>query len=418
MGTFTIYNCGTGYDETNRDLITKLFEKTQGARGTDKLICAGPGSKLMTRPDYDPTLHPSRYSFQTSVFTPVKNAYQGMGKLTGATDAVKQVEFNVAAVLKILKGLRIKPDKVNMAGWSRGACTCHAIANAMDHDEKDTWLKGVEVNIFAVDPVPGTFHEHKHDWITVPGNVKNYEVVFMENETRWWCKAAELSIDSPATKRTLLHLPGFHWSGVELNNEVPSHGPVTEIASHLAVRFLKSCGTPFMDRTMIMSDDRLLEDYALLIENTPNFFGGNGAIPGQNEAYRLTGKHESTFKIQNHLLSSSPYFVNTHHKQVFKRFAPTFFKYVFVHQIFNEFKSLAVYMNDASKELQNDRRTIENLWQDLMSIQRRAPHTYATLEEFAKFVGKTRAKAIQHQKAKVFCFEDILRPDKWFRRAA
>lgn len=109
MGTFTIYNCGTGYDETNRDLITKLFEKTQGARGTDKLICAGPGSKLMTRPDYDPTLHPSRYSFQTSVFTPVKNAYQGMGKLTGATDAVKQVEFNVAAVLKILKGLRIKP---------------------------------------------------------------------------------------------------------------------------------------------------------------------------------------------------------------------------------------------------------------------------------------------------------------------
>jgi hypothetical protein len=76
----------------------------------------------------------------------------------------------------------------NLVGWSRGAVTCIAIANAMHHIPQ---FAGVSVSIFAYDPVPGgsndfdvhgAFNETGRAGIDqLSGNVKNYHSILMEN---------------------------------------------------------------------------------------------------------------------------------------------------------------------------------------------------------------------------------------------
>jgi len=119
--TFTIYNCGTCFDEQNKgELIAKLYAGTKGVRGFNKLICAGPGSTLITRPGYDPAKDPDKYKFASS---PWGGAYQGSAETSGALSGRKQIQFNVKRVLETLKDPQLpKVDTVNMAGWSRGAC--------------------------------------------------------------------------------------------------------------------------------------------------------------------------------------------------------------------------------------------------------------------------------------------------------
>lgn len=403
MGAFTIYNCGTSYDERNNELIADLYKATSGERAKNKLICAGPGSKLASRPGYDPKLDPDKYPSPSNLEDLV---YQGAGIALGMVSALDQVNYNVRRVLKILGDLNPKPGLVNMAGWSRGACTCHAIANAMKRDP-NSWINSVPVNIFAFDPVPGTGHEKNKDWNTVPWNVANYEVIFMENEHRVYMDASNLIIESSGTKRRLLHMPGKHWFAVERDKEVKKgkFESVFHVAADLAVEFLEHWGTKFDDRTMLRTDPELLEDYASMIKLTQKFFENGGDKP-----YRLTGNHQATFKVQNHLLSSSPYFVNVHHKEVFRRVAPNVFKYFFVHQIFDETHPYTGYVNEAVNELQDEPWVIDRIMTELATLMSTAPETYETLSEFARFVEKPRAKVLQMPK--VVQMQSVPKPGK------
>ena len=96
--------------------------RTTGARGVEKLICAGPGSTLMTWPGYDPAKEPGEYEFsKANVF---KGANQLAGKLTGGVSASKQVQFNVDRVMEILAALPDpKPGIINMAGKGKMGTT-------------------------------------------------------------------------------------------------------------------------------------------------------------------------------------------------------------------------------------------------------------------------------------------------------
>ena len=71
---------------------------------------------------------------------------------------------------------------VNMAGWSRGAVTCHMLSHALESDNK---TKNIKVNIFAADPVAGPGNlcvdPRKN---TIPPNVASYFAVVAENENR------------------------------------------------------------------------------------------------------------------------------------------------------------------------------------------------------------------------------------------
>lgn len=104
MAIFTIYNCGTSYDEAKKqEAIADLYVRTEGARGVNKLICAGPGSTLMTRPGYDPAKEPGQYEFsKKNIF---KGLYQALGEASGGIKGTKQVQFNVDRVMEILAGL-------------------------------------------------------------------------------------------------------------------------------------------------------------------------------------------------------------------------------------------------------------------------------------------------------------------------
>ena len=392
MSVFTIYNCGTSYDENSKDVIAKLFWSTQGGRGKDKLICAGPGSKAFNHTGYDPWWRPGFYKEDAKPLLRQITLPESLGgaEVVGAFAGWPDVEKNVKLVVEGLKNLEPKPGIINMAGWSRGACTCHAIANAMSRS-KDTWLRGVPVNIFAFDPVPGTGNFLRKDWRHVPANVANYQAIFMENENRGIMTAAQLSFESKNTSRKLLHMPGGHWFAVE---NVTGVEEVAKVGGHLAEEFLHTWGTEFKAPSLIMPPLVLLELYALMIQHTENFFG-----KGKVDIYRETGSNMTTFKMSNHLLASSPYFVNAHHKQVFKLVAPTVYKYYFVHQIFDESRCFDAYTESAVRELAQDPRTRRELITELQGLKGKAPRTWETLHEFAKYVGAPRAKVLQMQSA-------------------
>ena len=65
------------------------------------------------------------------------------------------------------------PSAVNMAGWSRGAVTCHMLAHAL---AKHPFLKNIPVNIFAFDPVPGPGN-FKLEQVSLPTNVRNLSLI-------------------------------------------------------------------------------------------------------------------------------------------------------------------------------------------------------------------------------------------------
>ena len=390
MPVFTIYNCGTNFDESDGDkkgeLIARMYKQTIGIRAEDKLICAGPGSTLMNRWGYDPAKEPADYKF--SRLRVDKGIYQLFGEVKGDVGAKDQVKFNVNRVLEILKGLDPKPGTVNMAGWSRGACTCHAMANAMDGDGD---LSGVVVNIFAFDPVPGPERFGLKDWRIVPKNVANYHAIFMENENRSLMNAAHLLFASRNTQRDLLHMPGSHSNAVQKETGFEE---VAMVGGHLAAQSLRAWGTKFvLPTSFLRSDGELLEYYARMIMKTKKFFEKGG-----DQIYRWTGSNQAWFKMPNHLLSKSPYFVNFHHKRVFKKVAPKVYKYFFEFQVFDETKSFDVYRETAVERFAPDVTTGLELAQELDYLESALPKTYETLHHFAKYVAKPRAKALKIEK--------------------
>jgi hypothetical protein len=390
MGVFTIFNCGTSYDEFSGDLIAEAYALAEGERGKQKLITAGPGSPLGKKVGYDPAKNPPDYRREKSLEALLN---EGVNLVTGALSGVNHVHYNVKRVLQILKGLpNPKPYMVNMAGWSRGACTCHAIANAMRRD-KDGWLHSVPVNIFAIDPVPGTGNLHINDWTCIPSNVTNYMAIFMEDEHRDIMYAAELTFESPGTSKTLTNLPGKHWFAVEADKEVVEAGleEVVDVGGHLCRNFLETWGTTFTGTALRRSDLQLVEDYSLMIKHTLNFYENGKSSLG--DVYRFTGNNLAWFKVTNHYLSDQPYWVNAHHQQVFKSVAPKLYRYCFFTKDnkpvkFREDRRSEWWKMGEIKAAQN--RELDAFDAEWKGLKGKAPHTYDTLNDYGSYYSGVR----------------------------
>lgn len=97
--------------------------------------------------------------------------------------------------------------QVNLMGWSRGAVTCIAIANAIQQE-----CNGVRVNIFAVDPVPGAYAETT-SWqkTELPACVDEYFGVYARDEVSVGFSPVIPKLKGH-TNMTLLPLPGMHAS--------------------------------------------------------------------------------------------------------------------------------------------------------------------------------------------------------------
>lgn len=152
-------------------------------------------------------------------------------------------------------------DTVNIIGWSRGAVTCLKMANKLFEVFEDT----INVNIFAVDPVPGGFTPEIPDTRIIPPNVRNYLAVLALDDDRsnfqpldrtkvsllvpksQHGKGGNPDSLNPRRLKPRVHflpMPGNH---ADLVNSSPSSASVSASAKlirHLAWQFLTAHNTP------------------------------------------------------------------------------------------------------------------------------------------------------------------------------
>ena len=298
--TFTVYNCGTGFNrERTEELIGYLGSITAGMQSKpnsvtpqDKwMICDGPGSKSK---GLDP-----------DAFTPGKGLLkQVRGNVTG-----HGWEQNVADAMTIIKFIHASSPItiLNMAGWSRGAVTCHMLSHAL-HTDPNT--KNIEVNIFAADPVAGPGNRVDPRKNTLPPNVRSYTGIVAENENRSIMKPVDLGkvlLEShEGQKIKVITVPGEHNSGV-MNGT-----PLGKLVWFLAHKFLRKHGTE-LNGGLNLSHVDVCECYAgirMYMSDFRSMHGSTGSLLGRTDR-----------GIQNKF-TLHHFWVNEHHASQFMKAFP------------------------------------------------------------------------------------------------
>ncbi|WP_237883503.1 hypothetical protein [Pseudomonas sp. PGPR40] len=108
-------------------------------------------------------------------------------------------------IIKTFRKGGVIPTQVNLVGWSRGGISCHMLANAMF---KDSELKNIPVNIFAIDPVPG-IGNFQDDKVKLGANVKEY-VGFYARDERSKGFSCVIPQTATGTKTHIYPIPGRH----------------------------------------------------------------------------------------------------------------------------------------------------------------------------------------------------------------
>lgn len=305
--TLTIACSGTNFDEDSEDLVAYVAKNIEGKRYQDWLIFAGPGSKAIASQSYNPLKKTSLSTFgllkEVSSY-PYNNLVYKVKGLAGGTG----MDLNTGFLLEFLEGLYsfALPQVINMFGWSRGACTCVMMANALDDYYKQE-SKTVTINIFAIDPVPGPGN-FLSAVLSLPACVKFCTVLQMENESRPAMIGSKIRVASKFnTSLRHLPLPGNHSSGVTSGKSI--EGPILEIAAFHLYSFLLQRGTE-LKCDLDLSNEKRCEAYAEMILNQEEYLT-LGAVN------RLVGDEEDYSSMGHYLLHKS-YFINDDHEAAFK----------------------------------------------------------------------------------------------------
>lgn len=333
---FTILNCGTAYDGSEKDVIAEPSRsKLAGIPGIDWILNPGPG-----------TLAAAKRIDVARAFTAVSASPLGAVPVVGIADAVDKggevaasaafgwgMEAAVKDTIKKLKELH--PEKINMAAWSRGAIVSIRIANEL---RKDSSFNGCQVNMFLFDPVPGPHRTNPLNWREVythiPDNVHDCSVVLMEDEggrvghervMPWLLtplvKPFEQKRPNGFPPFNVYQLPGLHYSAVEwVKHDDPRWEPSYWIGRHLCCAFLLSHGTQLKrgwTDPWIIGDPIVLLDHCAklklsILEHGRPFSKRRKWISNPE---RGRGSHYS-FKHEN------PYFINPHNAHVFREVFP------------------------------------------------------------------------------------------------
>lgn len=311
MSVFTVYNCGTGYHRNSGDVIAYMNKVTT----TPHHVNDGPGSG-----DLKP--------WTTGVG---KSNPGGKGTVGGLLFG-KGAEDNVAAALAAIKAQiqaddppraadaprvpRKAPPVVNMSGWSRGAVTCYKIANAMSKDDE---LKSIPVNIFAIDPVPGSSGVgNSAMWkdLELTGNVKNCTVIIAWHDSR----RAFAPIITPRDKvpvgcdYKVYIMPGNHSAIVE---EQPGLAEAAQIVKDMAMKFLRGFHTGFSDRSAL-SSGQIIDKYGVISTSWGNYQDLAGSFFTSRTVVTQDARGSS---IDSMKLSperkAGEFFINDHHKETY-----------------------------------------------------------------------------------------------------
>jgi hypothetical protein len=161
-------------------------------------------------------------------------------------------------IIKTFRKDGIIPTKVNLVGWSRGGISCHMLANAMF---KDSALKNIPVNIFAIDPVPG-IGNFQDERVKLASNVKEY-VGFYARDERSKGFSCVIPQTATGTKTSVYPMAGRHATlagnataggGVPTNSsEMKALVDPGRIVRHLAETCLKRWGVS-LTKTLNLSD--------------------------------------------------------------------------------------------------------------------------------------------------------------------
>jgi hypothetical protein len=158
-------------------------------------------------------------------------------------------------IIKTHRKNGIIPTQVNLVGWSRGGVSCHMLANAMLADAE---LRNTKVNIFAIDPVPGTTN-FQPEKVSLGSNVKQY-VGFYARDERSKGFACVIPKTSGSTGVHIYPLPGRHatLAGNAASNGVSGpktlHEPGT-IVRHFAETCLTRWGVPLNKKLNLGAND-------------------------------------------------------------------------------------------------------------------------------------------------------------------
>jgi hypothetical protein len=306
---FSIYNCGTSHNRQNLDeTVADLARRTAGSENRDWMINDGPGSSshsvgksgtagersLAAQAKTPGTRDPITGTKQDSWFAETRGVTDGYGW-----------EDNVAHTMAVLDATIDLPHTINMVGWSRGAITCFMTANAL-YDNPRT--RGIDVNIFALDPVPGPGNFDDPNKVTLPPNVKHYAAVVQEDERRKIFKPTLIDGDHiSGVKTKFYYMPGGHSTAV-----FRAKSEVGLIAAFLAHHFVQKHGTQLTTPIRLTPRD-LCELYAKIRMSIATYRRMGGGF------LQLLGRQRRV--VQNRFQDTS-YFINDHHASQFRKTFP------------------------------------------------------------------------------------------------
>ncbi|WP_454845066.1 hypothetical protein [Pseudomonas farris] len=252
MTVLTIFFCGTGstkFDDTNAnywdgELVSTLASHHLGREFAEWIVVDGPGSGNLQADDL--FTKSEEYGLSGTLFGKgwEQNVQHAINIIKGQCDwqreQLTEEEYNrlkaagipiedvkvegswfwrkynygdrsvtqQALQEQIIKTFRkdgVMPTQVNLVGWSRGGISCHMLANAMF---KDSELKNIPVNIFAIDPVPG-IGNFQDDKVKLGANVKEY-VGFYARDERSKGFSCVIPQTATGTKTHIYPIPGRH----------------------------------------------------------------------------------------------------------------------------------------------------------------------------------------------------------------
>lgn len=386
MTTITIFNCGTAYDRSKEEeLVADLFRQCEApeidltdqawghmpGRGYShyKIITDGPGSSA----------RPGGYD-------------RARGKALGYG-----WEANTKKVTEFLTGGLLEKDSVvNFIGWSRGAITCHMMANAL---AAANW--GRSYNIFAIDPVAGGRKaSHGESRMSVPYKTRTYWGIYQRDAKSkatgylggFGCQEATGGSNG-LTKQAFL-LPGEHGDCVEV---AEGKEAVRNIVEALARQFLQlpSCNSVPMRRGQPVTGYQMLEWYAALklrdrqrglatskrvhtwksYGKSFNPFSRSGHASWRHGRQNLPGKvtvgsealpTNQSIKDETCETARSMVFVNAHHERQFRLLFPQIWNLLFPNP-YRKDKACSNWNGYAARALFDRCRTTHNLINEIHS---------------------------------------------------
>jgi len=329
---FTVFNHGTNASRDGQgEIVAEFGRLAAGVEYQDFLICDGPGSSPTT----------SVIPGQFNPFTRDKQQKQTFGnkemghthinwKLTGTLSGAGW-DDNVMHAVATIAELNPAPKTINMLGWSRGAVTCTKLAFKLREIFPD-----IDVNIFAVDPVAGIGNKSDEDASTIRGNVRNYFAVLSMHETRGYFKpqdAKRVTFTNPGTNAIFVPFPGNHSGQVNLDKSVNKDlGEAAQMVWFLAWKFLDHFGTQFTTQPSPDYDELAQCNlYAKMKQKMPGY---QKTSPGMGSTMVMGGGKTRDF-LNNRIdqyVKYSDFFINEHHRRIFKRALPNLYRWVFENQ--------------------------------------------------------------------------------------